>query len=207
MNDEIKKLYPNEIVSGHTPELRNMVFYRRSFPDGGYEITVKPLCLERDINIIHQWVNESYALEFWQMQGPVEGLHQHYKKFMASGIGYSLMCFLKHRPIAQVDFYDVTNDEIKDLYNAKPGDHGIHLLMAPYQKPLPRLSTNVMITSLAYLFTLSIDRVMGEPDVRNEKANELVRRTGFRFMKEIRMSYKQANLYYYTREDFSREHP
>lgn len=45
---------------------------------------------------------------------------------------------------------------------------------------------------------------MGEPDIRNVKANALVQKAGFRFIKQIEMSYKQANLYECTRQTFAK---
>lgn len=207
LENEDFRFYPSEILSLHKPDLAKMVFHRKTFPEHGYEVIIKPLCLDRDIQTIHRWVNEPYAHRYWQMQGKIEELYLHYEKFLDSGIGYSLICFLRDKPMAQVDFYDVTADEIKDLYDARPGDHGIHVLMAPYQKPVPRLSANVVIACISFLFTLSIDRIIGEPDADNDRANDLVKRVGFRFMKQVQMSYKKANLYCYSREDFLKEHP
>lgn len=201
------RFYPPEMLSVNLRDLEKIVFYRKAFPESGYEITIKPLCLNRDIPVIHRWVNEPYAHKYWQMQGDIDGLYEHYKEFLNSGIGYSLMCFLEDKPVAQIDFYDVTADEIKDLYDVMPGDHGIHVLMAPYEKPVPGLSVNVVVTCISFLFTLTIDRIIGEPDAENERANELVKRVGFRFVKQVQMSYKTANLYSYSRKDFLKEHP
>lgn len=205
--NEFFRFYPPEILSTDLRDFEKIVFHRKRFHQGGEELIIKPLCLDRDIPIIHRWVNEPYAHKYWQMQGGIDELYAHYEKFLDSGVGYSLMFSLKDKPVAQIDFYDVTADEIRDLYDAMPGDHGIHVLMAPYEKPVPRLSANVVITCLSFLFTLSIDRIIGEPDAENERANELVKRVGFRFVKQVQMSYKTANLYSYSREDFLKEHP
>lgn len=205
MKNEYQPLYPAGANFLAAEEANKIILFRKRFQD--YELVIKPFSLQRDIALIHRWVNQPYARRYWQMQGPVEQLYRYYETVLNSGAGYSLMVFLEQRPVAQVDVYDVMADEIGKLYEAKPGDHGIHVLMAPNRKPVRNLSTNVMVSCLAFLFTLSVNRVIGEPDAENEKANALVKRVGFRLMKQVKMSYKTANLYSYRREDFLKEHP
>lgn len=198
--------YPDRNPGINIPGLSKMIFYRKVFPEEGYELTVKPLYLKRDIPVIQRWVNAPYALKYWQMPWNEKRLFQYYEAFMNSGKGYSLMFFIGNKPIAQIDLYQAMSDEIKDFYDAKPDDYGIHVLMGRYKEPVAKLSTNVVITCLHYLFSLSVDRVIGEPDSSNERANELVKRVGFRFIKTIQMSYKEANLYSYARADFLKDH-
>lgn len=199
--------YPKDNPLFNIRGLSQMTFLTRPFPVEGYELAVKPLYPVRDIPTIHGWVNAPYALEYWQMPWSEEKLFRYYKTFLNSGAGYSLMFFIGDKPVAQINFYHVMSDEIKTFYDAKPNDYGIHVLMGRYKKPIARLSTNVVITCLYYLFSLSVDRVIGNPDSSNKRANELAQRVGFQFIKTVQMSYKEANLYRYTRVDFFNDHP
>lgn len=183
---------------------KEVILFRRKFAET--EIILKPLHLSRDIKTIHKWVNMPYAKEFWQMAGSIGELYTFYEKLMQSGKAYSLVAFLNNTPVAQIDYYDVPFDEVKNFYDYKENDHGIHLLMAPNKLPVKSLTPHVMITALAFLFSLGIPRIMGEPDAANEKANKLVQKVGFSFIGQIKMSYKVANLYQYTQEDFLRKH-
>lgn len=183
-------------------EMKNIILFRRKLPEIEKDLIIKPLHLPRDINTIHQWTSQPSAKPFWQMDGPVEDLYTHYELFLNAGTGYSLMCFLEDNPIAQIDYYKVAADEVKEHFDYKETDFGIHLLMGNYSEPIPHLTRDVMITALAFLFTLDIDRVIGEPDAQNEKANKLVVDVGFRFIKTIQMSYKTANLYMFNKADF-----
>lgn len=187
-------------------EMKEIIFYRSKLHKIEKDLIIKPLHLPRDINTIHQWVNQAYAKAFWQMDGPVEGLYRHYEDFLNAGTGYSLMCFLEEKPVAQVDYYKVSVDEVRNHFDYRETDFGIHLLMGKSNSPVADLSRNVMITALAFLFTLDIGRVIGEPDALNVKANKLVEDVGFRFIKPIRMSYKTANLYIYDKADFMDRH-
>ena len=49
------------------------VYYKNS-PDGSWSISIRPLCINTDIDIIYEWVNEEYAKRFWQMDG--KPIHQ-----------------------------------------------------------------------------------------------------------------------------------
>ncbi|WP_346239590.1 GNAT family N-acetyltransferase [Niabella insulamsoli] len=178
--------------------------YRKEFSDK--QITLKPLHLTRDIKTIHKWVNKPYAQTFWQMQGSIEILYAHYEKLLQSGKCYSLMAFLKDKPVAQIDYYATRFDEIYDLYEYEDNDYGIHLLMGPNKSAIKNLTPDVMVTALSFLFSIGIQRIMGEPDAANEKANKLVQKVGFRFIRQIQMSYKTANLYEYRKEAFLKIH-
>ena len=198
----------NSTFHRFSPQLqKNMVLYQRQLPGSDQKLEIRPLHLARDIRLLHSWVNLPYARAYWQMQGPVGRLYRHYEDFLNSGKGYSLMVFLQGRPVAQSDFYQVMSDELKEHYACQENDYGIHLLMGPCHTPIKGLTPNVMLTLLAFLFSLSIERVAGEPDIRNEKANRLVESIGFRFVKTIEMSYKTANLYLLERDDFFRRYP
>jgi Acetyltransferase (GNAT) domain len=187
-------------------QMKEIILFHRKLPLIKKELVIKPLHLPRDIDVIHQWVNQPHAKAFWQMDGPVEALYHHYEHFLSSGTGYSLMCFLDNQPVSQVDYYKVSGDEVRNHFDYRETDFGIHLLMGKYNSPVADLSRNVMITALAFLFTLDIGRVIGEPDALNVKANKLVEDVGFHFIKPIRMSYKTANLYIYDKADFMDRH-
>jgi RimJ/RimL family protein N-acetyltransferase len=199
--------YPAALLNFRSGYLENIILYRKYFADFGYTIIMKPFSLRRDITRLHHWVNSPYALEFWQMQGTIPQLYKHYEQFLQSGNGYSFLFFIGKKPVGLIDFYYALSDEIKTHYNAGINDYGIHVLMAPPGKKVIRgLSVNMVITCLYYLFTLSVERIIGEPDIKNEKANRLVKRVGFRLIKEVQLSYKKANLYWYDKTDFQKEH-
>ncbi|MGN6539849.1 MAG: GNAT family N-acetyltransferase [Ginsengibacter sp.] len=183
-------------------QMKDIILYKRKVPETGNELVIKPLHLPRDIHIIHQWVNSPRAKQFWQMEGSIQKLYRHYEDFLNSGTGYSLMCFFAGKPVAQIDYYKVAADEVKDHFDYRETDFGIHLLMGNYMESISHLTRDVMITALAFLFTLDINRIAGEPDERNDKANKLVVEVGFRFIKTIQMSYKTANLYLFDKADF-----
>lgn len=181
---------------------RKTVLHVQQFSD--YRLEIRPLSLTRDITVLHQWVNMDYTKKFWQMEGSYTQIYHHYDKFLSSGAGDSLMFFFSgsSTPVAQVDFYNPMLDELGTMYDVQEDDIGIHLLMGPPVQPVKGLTTNVMLCCISYLFIMGAKRIIGEPDMNNEKANKLVKRVGFEFVKPVTLSYKTANLYFLEKDQF-----
>lgn len=75
--------------------------------------------------------------------------------------------------------------------------------MAPVEKKIINLSVCCMQLGLQFLFFFrEVETVYGEPDIHNIKANALVRKAGFEFLKRQQLSYKQANIYHCSRTLF-----
>ncbi|MFT4093436.1 MAG: acetyltransferase, partial [Niabella sp.] len=53
-------------------------FYRKSV--GQIDLYIRSLQLEKDLPLIHKWVNMPYSSRFWQMQGSMEALYEYYQK-------------------------------------------------------------------------------------------------------------------------------
>ncbi|HYE53968.1 MAG TPA: GNAT family N-acetyltransferase [Chitinophagaceae bacterium] len=167
-------------------------------------ISIHPFNVRKDTLFIHEWVNQDYAKRFWQMDGrTINELKKVYRHISTCHFAQSFMARINYNRICQLDLYHAPDDEVSLHYNAQPGDYGIHVLMAPRQQRVPGLSVCVLQTFLEYFFSFpDIERIIGEPDAENHRANQLVQKLGFRFMKTISMSYKTANLYTCTRNDF-----
>lgn len=190
------------VATQHTPAIA----FRKYFPDRSFSIAIRMLDIDTDIPVVFGWVNEEYAKRFWQMDNqPVQQLKQTYRLILASDFAQSFIGLLNGSPICQVDVYNALRDEVSLLYPARQGDYGLHFLMAPRRQRIPGLSACVFSTFVEFLFSYpEVQRIIGEPDAENAAANKLVKNAGFSFQQTIGMSYKTANLYYCTREDYGR---
>lgn len=196
---------PNGPLCGaRQPGKPGKLLYERRFPRNNH-ITIRPLCLETDIPFIYEWVNQEYAKRFWQMDGrPIRELAMVYEQIMLCDFAQSFIACCNHIPVCQLDIYHALQDEVSLHYKAHEGDYGIHVLMAPNRHRVPGLSSQVLQSFLEYFFLCpEVERIIGEPDAENERANELVRKLGFQFRKRISMSYKTANLYTCTYTNFT----
>jgi RimJ/RimL family protein N-acetyltransferase len=176
---------------------------QRLLPGLWTDFTIRPLDLTKDIPIIYEWVNQPYAIPFWQMNGTYEELFETYQRLENSPIAQTLVACLHGQLISQLDMYDPFADPIHLCYDATEGDMGIHLLMAPGKKPVKHFTTKVLYLFLQVLFQNPlIERVIGEPDELNEPANQLLQRLSFRFIQRLELPHKNANFYIMTRQEF-----
>jgi hypothetical protein len=159
---------------------------------------------EVDLPRLFEWVNQPYAIPFWQMNGSYQQLADAFVNMQQSYGELSLAGYLHGELICQLDIYDPFSDAIKECYSPLKGDMGIHLLVAPGKKPVADFTPKLLYFLLECLFQHSgILRVVGEPDETNEAANRLLHKLSFQFHQVIQLPYKRANFYTITREQFA----
>ncbi|MEE7547243.1 GNAT family N-acetyltransferase, partial [Xanthomonas sp. Kuri4-1] len=165
--------------------------------------TLAPLRLPDDVPVLHDWVTRDYA-RFWGMQqAGVQDVEAFYARLQASGTAQAYLARdAEGRPAFLIECYDPAHDEVGAHYPVRPGDCGMHLLLAPCERPLPGFSLQAMRAVLAFLFAdPQTRRVVVEPDLRNERIHRLNARVGFRPQRVIQLGSKQAQLAFCTRAD------
>jgi acetyl CoA:N6-hydroxylysine acetyl transferase len=181
--------------------------YSKFFEGTEFTLSFRQLQIPSDFVFLHKWVNHPSAKTFWQLDGSMKLLEETYSNVLACPYTHSFIGLLNNQPICQADVYIVNHDELHEHVNSTEKDYGIHFLMAPSEKKLHNLSVCCMQTCLSFLFSFDdVEKIFGEPDARNIKANELVLKTGFKFLGSINMSYKTANLYCFTKKEFNKQH-
>jgi len=103
-----------------------------------------------------------------------------------------------------VERFDPAHSELAGLPELRPGDVGMHLLVAPTEAPVSGFTGAVMRTVVEFCFELpGSQRVVVEPDVRNGRIAALNAAVGFRVAREVPLRDKAAALSFCTREDFA----
>ncbi len=173
----------------------------------GLTVSFRPLDLNRDLRIIYDWVNREYAKDYWQLNGSYSMLYALYQCMdgnpgAASFIGELWRVegvVVPHLMICQFDVYAILSDELKDHVDADENDCGFHLLMAPRggdEKPVTGLTIEIIKSFLNYYFSFpEAKRMYAEPDVTNLKSILLLEKCGFKKIKTVTLSYKQAHIY------------
>nr|WP_179503896.1 GNAT family N-acetyltransferase [Nocardioides daedukensis] len=164
------------------------------------EITLTPVDPVRDVALIHSWVTQERA-EFWGMReksaeevGEIYSYideQEHLAAYLASWQG---------TPWALFQTYDPFVDEIGQFYDRRPGDVGVHLLLAP--GPRPAGLTAALLDFLPrWMFTdPRHQRVVLEPDVRNAKSIAVLGRIGADQAHVAQLPDKTAQFAFLTRE-------
>ncbi|MEU6545733.1 GNAT family N-acetyltransferase [Streptomyces sp. NPDC046859] len=150
---------------------------------GGFgTVTVRPLDPHADAGTVHTWASGERAV-FWGMNGltqeQVAGIYAH----MATlDTHHALLMERDGDPVALLQTYEPGADRVGECYDVRPGDIGLHLLLAPAGPggERPGWTSALLTVVAAYLFrTLGRSRVVVDPDVRNEKAVARFLRQGF----------------------------
>jgi len=163
-------------------------------------------CVEAtaDAPLIHSWVTRPYA-SFWGMQSAtVEDVVEEYSKIQSSGHHHALLGLDDGVPAFLMEVYRPESSPLAGVYTVRPGDIGMHLLVAPPAgPPRPGYTTRVMDAVLERLFAdPGVERIVVEPDARNTKIHLLNARLGFLPAGEVALPGKRALLSFCTREAF-----
>lgn len=168
--------------------------YSKSFEHFGC-ISLRPLDLSRDLEIIHQWFNQSYAI-FWGLQGSTlaevkteyESLlnRKHYEVIIGEVNGSVAFLLEKYHP---------KHDLISQYYQAQDSDCGIHVIVGPTKERIPHFTWFIFRTVMDFVFeNHSIHRIMVEPDIRNKKMFAICERIGFSLGAILELPHKTAQL-------------
>lgn len=164
---------------------------------------LRPLRLDEDIPIIQPWYQMDYA-HFWNMQGmSVEATAEFYRDAATNGLQAHLG-FHENNPAFVLECYNPHRDPLGDCYPVQPGDLGMHFFVGPAEREIRHYTRDVLRTVMAFLFdTLGAQRVVVEPDVRNERVHRLNRLVGFVDAGTVTLPGKTALLAFCSPHDFA----
>ncbi|MFD0353827.1 GNAT family N-acetyltransferase [Streptomyces sp. NPDC127110] len=181
-----------------TPEL---LFARTDATLGTFSI--RPLDPFSDAELLHGWVTHPKAA-FWMMQDcSLTEVEREYVRITAHEHHHAFIGLHEGRPAFLMESYDPSQLELVGLYDAQPGDVGMHFLVAPSDTPISGFTRAVITTVMASLFAdPATERVVVEPDVRNKAVHALNEAVGFVPEGPVRKPEKEALLSFCTRAQF-----
>ncbi|MEU5091547.1 GNAT family N-acetyltransferase [Streptomyces sp. NPDC021356] len=167
--------------------------------------TIRPLDPTQDAELLHGWVTHPKAV-FWMMQDArPEDVERAYLEIAGDAHHDAFLGLDDGEPVFLMERYDPAHRELTGLYEAEPGDVGMHFLVAPTDTPVHGFTRAVITAVLRYLFEdPATRRVVVEPDVRNTAVHALNEAVGFVAEREIRKPEKKALLSFCTREQFEK---
>ena len=180
--------------------------YARHDPSIDREIAFRPVEMGRDLHRLHAWLNSDHVLPYWRLDDPLPVFRSEMTEKLADDHLTPYVGALDGVPMSYWERYWAADDSLADHYDADPADQGVHLLVGPpeylgcgYAEPLLRAMT-------AFQFAHpETDRVVTEPDVRNDRAIHVFERCGFEPRREIALEEKDALFMVCERDRFERE--
>lgn len=164
-------------------------------PMGSFQLV--PVRIERDLPLVHRWMNDVAVAAFWQLAGPPSATESHLRTQLA-GDGRSVPCLgvLEGTPMSYWEIYRADLDPLALHYPARPHDTGIHLLVgdAAHRR---KGRGSVLVRAVADQILdrrPACTRVVAEPDLHNTPSVAAFLSAGFRFTAEVDLPGKRAAL-------------
>lgn len=178
----------------------DIAVFRKHVPQVG-DFHLGPLRIPEDMPRVHDWVNREYA-KYWGMVGQsvseVESAYVEIRKHSKVFLG-----FHNDKPAFLLECYSPATDPVGKHYAVQPGDRGMHILVAPAERPIANFTWHVFTVTMDFLFSdAAVNRIVVEPDVRNEKIHVLNKRARFEYQKIIELPRKTAHLAFCTRDQY-----
>ncbi|AXE87049.1 GNAT family N-acetyltransferase [Streptomyces sp. Go-475] len=150
--------------------------------DGFGTVRVLPLDPRADAGVIHAWASEERAV-FWGMTGLTEQqVAEVYAHLDTLSTHHAYLVVRDGDPVALLQTYEPEADRVGECYDVRPGDIGVHLLLAPAGPDGGQPGwTARLVTAIARYVLLGLDRrrIVVDPDVGNEKAIARFLKQGF----------------------------
>jgi hypothetical protein len=167
------------------------------------DLSIGPLDPSRNAVLLHGWVTHPKAA-YWLMQDcSVADVSAEYRRIAAHPHHDAFLGYHRGEPRFLAERYDPAHCELVGVFDASPGDVGMHFLCAPTDTPVHGFTLGVITTVMAWLFSdTATRRVVVEPDVRNTAVHALNTAVGFTVLGPVAKPEKEALLSICTRPSF-----
>ncbi|PIF45871.1 siderophore synthetase component [Chryseobacterium sp. 52] len=183
------------------------VFFSRYFQKDDVTITMRPMDLDEDLEMLHEWFNREHAIKIWQMNWPIDELETYYRLMLPSDESHSYIVLSNGEPSCNIEVYWPCRDIVGDYYEVMPTDYGTHQFIAPTdpKKKFVSPSTQSMVD---YVFAQpEVGKMVGEGSVDSLASMMNKAHVGFKVDKVIEMPHKKANLNFCYREWYWEKFP
>lgn len=187
--------------------LADRAIYSEHYAIAGRTMWVRPVDAEHDQEIVRVWMNREHVIPYWNMAWPLEKIRKYLDDALHRPGFDPFLAYMDDEPFAYFEAYDPGRDRIRDHYETRPDDVGLHILIGE-EKYLKRFIIRMSISLMRLVFGRwpACERVVGEPDENNKQVLGLMRFLGFQFSHKIQFPEKTADFLTLTKRDFERGH-
>jgi acetyl CoA:N6-hydroxylysine acetyl transferase len=198
--------FPELPAEGHPlrpPQPRELVYARR---DPAIDMTVSfaAIEIERDLDLVHAWMNDGRVAFFWELAKSKEDLRAYLERLQVDPHAFGLIGSFDGEEAGYFEVYWGAEDRLGAHYEAHPYDRGWHGLIGN-ARFLGRARTAAWLRALTHLLFLDdvrTEKVVGEPNAAHRKLLRYADELAYRKVKEFDFPHKRAALMHCDRAAF-----
>ncbi|MFC0337986.1 acetyl CoA:N6-hydroxylysine acetyl transferase [Kushneria avicenniae] len=185
------------------PKPRGAV-YERFDPRLEQRLTLRVCEHERDLDRLHQWMQQERVARFWQQNKPYDAFSDWLDKRLAEPHRLSLIGELDGEAFGYFELYWAPEDVLGEYYDWQAFDRGLHVLVGEDSFRGAHFVDGWLaaLQHYAYLSEPRTDRVVLEPDAGNERIFRHLERLGLFSQWSFDLPDKRAMLVMGTRHHF-----
>lgn len=185
------------------PKPRGTV-YARYIPWLGRTLSLRTAGLERDLPLLHRWMNDPEVDYFWQEAGEIEKHRAYLAGLIDDPHMLPLIASFDDQPFGYFEVYWARENRIAPFYDAHDHDRGWHVLIGE-----PAFRGKAYLTAwfpaiqhFQFLDDPRTQRIVGEPRADHERQLANLDKAGFARLKTFDFPHKRAVLVMLLREEF-----
>jgi RimJ/RimL family protein N-acetyltransferase len=157
--------------------------------------TLCPVKPDKDLDLIHGWMNDPAVARYWGLDGGVERTADHLAEQRVLPYTEAYVARLAGRPIGYWELYRAAEDRLAVHYPARPGDLGVRLLIGRPDARGLGLGT-LLLTALCDSVQRQPEacRVVAEPDERDHASVRAFIAAGFVPSRTLTLAGRRATL-------------
>ncbi len=154
--------------------------YRRRVESIDRTVSFRPVEIGPDLERLHAWLGRDHVQPYWELAAPLPVFRRTLVEKLADEHMTPYVGRLDGVPMSYWERYWPADDPLADQYEASESDQGIHLLIGPDEYLGNGYASALLrgIVDMAFRHD-ETDRVVAEPDVRNDAALATFQSAGF----------------------------
>jgi acetyl CoA:N6-hydroxylysine acetyl transferase len=160
------------------------------------EFSLRRLDLDRDLALVHAWMNDPEVARFWKKPWPRDRIASYLRRQERSRHSTPYVGELDRVPMSYWELYRADLDPLAEHYAAREYDTGVHLLVGPAEYRGRGLAAGLLRVVCGWQLDSDprATRVVAEPDVDNVRSIRAFERAGFRRGTDLELPNKRAAL-------------
>jgi acetyl CoA:N6-hydroxylysine acetyl transferase len=161
----------------------------------------RPVEFTRDAELLFDWMHQSHIAPFWKLDLPYTQFAEWLNRSIESDIKDVFIGTFNDVPVCYLIAYAVKDDPIQHYYHYKKNDLGMHLLIGPRSYLNLQDGLSIVRGMILFMFEhYGVDRIIGEPDVRNRIVIPILKALGGEVLGTVQLPHKKATLIMGERE-------